>query len=81
MVIWVLRDGGDLLSGTGERVPVDRVSSYADICDLHICEFTNESEALEEAEALDRGSGQKWLPEPLDLADLNAEDLVEHFED
>jgi hypothetical protein len=64
MVIWILRDDEMYLTGAGERVPVEQVNSYSDICDLHVCEFTDEAEALEEAEALNRGSGQNWVPAP-----------------
>lgn len=81
MVIWVLRDGDSFLSAAGDGVPVDRVTSYGDICELHICEFADEAEARAEVEAMGYAERARWAPVAIDLLDLTPEDLVEHFDD
>ena len=81
MIVWVLRDGDDYLTGTGGRVPVAQVTDYAALIDHHIDDFADEAAALLEAEEINKSDGSRWSPVPLDFAEADPEDFVEHFED
>src|SRR5689334_21011155 len=76
MIVWVLKDGDDLLTGLGDRLPMTRVDSYADICEQHVCDYETEEEAATEA-AVFNGQGGAWTPFPLEFADASHDDFVE----
>lgn len=81
MIVWVLSDGDDYRTGQGTRVPADRITSYADVCDLHVCDYLDEAEARRDAESYGAADAVPWTAVPLELADARPEDFVEHFDD